>query len=895
MADSVGQQLGNYRLIRLLGRGSFADVYLGEHVYLKTQAAVKVLHTQLSDRDAEEFLNEAQTLARLIHPHIIRTIDFNVQEGRPFLVVDYASNGTLRQRHSRGTTVPLSTIADYVRQIADALQYAHNQRLIHRDVKPENMLLGPRNEVLLSDFGTVLVAQSTLLQQTQKIAGTVAYMSPEQLQGKPCFASDQYALGIVVYEWLSGNRPFQGSFTEVVRQQIFAPPPPLYEKVPSIPYAVAEVVMTALAKDFKQRFASVQAFANALGQACSSTNAPPSPPLTKLPTASIVARQLPVTPIPPITSEGPGFTDLPAQVQQQLSSVPTPFIPPTQYTSSAQQTMDKSAIAGESLSHAWPGQSLPVQTNASFELPSSSNSRGELPQQHKNKARRNIFLAVLVTFIIAATPTTYFILLKRSSPGHLPTIGIGVSKAPDGEYIGLSDGSFAFDTNRPGGALKMQAANELKGHNISGAESLWQSALLRDTSDAEASIYLEDQRVLASHAPYLTLVVSTQFTDDFGVGHDDLQGAYVAQKEYNDDLKLPGGVQVRLLIASSGNVDAYAITVAQQIVQAARTDRTIVGVMGWPYINPIGYMQDTIKILTAAHMPMVSQTASFDFLTGISPYFFRVMPSNKRQVFVMVQYAEHLLHTTRAVLFVDHANMYSKEVASDLERQFIADGNAIAATESYTVGHPQSLPGLLRDGLSYNPNLIYFAGYADDVSALMTALPTSGPFADLHVIGGDHLFGSYLPNAKAKLYRLHFTVFLTGGIWEFLGLSAKKPIFFTEYEQDFDPLKQHKGDPFGYTRADNDAMLSYDAMLALLTGSKLALAGISGGKKIFSPGDLQQALTRITGSRAIQGVSGQIAFGSDGDASNKTIVLVKFDANGYPTIDSVQGSFLVGS
>ncbi len=159
------------------------------------------------------------------------------------------------------------TIVSYVQQIAEALHYAHDEKLIHRDIKPENMLIGRRNEVLLSDFGIALLAQTSLYQSTQDVIGTVAYMAPEQIQGKPRPASDQYALGIVVYEWLSGDRPFRGSFTELCAQHMFASPPPLREKSATISPEVEQVVQTALAKDPHQRFASVQAFATALKQA----------------------------------------------------------------------------------------------------------------------------------------------------------------------------------------------------------------------------------------------------------------------------------------------------------------------------------------------------------------------------------------------------------------------------------------------------------------------------------------------------------------------------------------------------------------------------------------------------------------------------------------------------
>jgi serine/threonine protein kinase len=253
-ATREGQNLGNYRLLHLLGRGGFAEVYLAQHRRLNTQAAIKVLHTQLADEDIDDFQREAQTVAALLHSHIVRVLDFDVQGGIPFLVMDI--------------------VISYVKQIAEALQYAHDQKLIHRDVKPENMLIGRHSDLLLSDFGIATFTQSSRYQSTQEVVGTVAYMAPEQVQGKPRPASDQYALGIVVYEWLSGTRPFHGSFTEIATQQVLALPPALREKVPTISQEVEQVVLTALAKDPKQRFASVLAFATALEQASQTIQSP---------------------------------------------------------------------------------------------------------------------------------------------------------------------------------------------------------------------------------------------------------------------------------------------------------------------------------------------------------------------------------------------------------------------------------------------------------------------------------------------------------------------------------------------------------------------------------------------------------------------------------------------
>src|SRR5581483_2073833 len=264
VSDREGQQVGNYQLIRMLGRGTFADVYLGQHIHLHTQAAVKMLHERLESTDAHSFLNEARIIAHLRHAHIVRVLDFGVEDITPFLVMDYIPNGNLRQRYPKGTPVPLDIVVSYARQIADALQYAHRQRLIHRDIKPENILLADNHEVLLSDFGIAILAPHTGSQPGHDAAGTVAYMAPEQFQGHPGPASDQYALGVVVYEWLCGDRPFHGSLSEIAIKHALVPPPSLCERMPTLPPAVEQVVLRALAKDPKQRFADTLAFAGAL-------------------------------------------------------------------------------------------------------------------------------------------------------------------------------------------------------------------------------------------------------------------------------------------------------------------------------------------------------------------------------------------------------------------------------------------------------------------------------------------------------------------------------------------------------------------------------------------------------------------------------------------------------
>lgn len=330
--EHLGQQLGNYRLVRLLGEGGFARVYLGEHVHLSTQAAIKVLSTLLaSSEDVDMFRLEARTIAGLNHPNIVRVLDFGVEGSAPYLVMDYATNGSLRLLHPKGIRLQPEVVWRYLRQVADALQYAHEQKLVHRDVKPENMLVGRKQEVLLTDFGIALVTQSSRYESTQGVAGTAAYMAPEQLQGRPRPASDIYSLGIVAYEWLCGERPFHGSFTEIASQHLFTPPPPLRAKVPDLPLAVEEVVLTALAKDPKERFATSRAFANAFDQAIHPGSAgvaafstDPSAYWTRLPgptpLAAPTGQAIPAASTPPKPEAAPPASDAP---------IPTPAEPGT--------------------------------------------------------------------------------------------------------------------------------------------------------------------------------------------------------------------------------------------------------------------------------------------------------------------------------------------------------------------------------------------------------------------------------------------------------------------------------------------------------------------------------------------------------------------------------------
>lgn len=284
MIDCAGLKLGNYRLVRMVGHGGFADVYLAEHVYLKTAVAIKVLHARLPGKLLQNFLVEARNHAQLHHPHIVQVLDFGIEDNIPFLVMSYAPHGMLRLRHPTGSVLEPATIVSYVKQVASALQYAHERKIIHRDIKPENMLLDHEDKIMLSDFGIAIALRN--FQNTQKptilsvgtmIAGTTTYMAPEQFSGTPHYASDQYALAAVVYEWFCGIPPFSGSDFQVAIKHMYRQPLPMKEIMHNLAPAIDRVVLKALEKNPEQRFATIQQFANALEVACQPVPSRPYP------------------------------------------------------------------------------------------------------------------------------------------------------------------------------------------------------------------------------------------------------------------------------------------------------------------------------------------------------------------------------------------------------------------------------------------------------------------------------------------------------------------------------------------------------------------------------------------------------------------------------------------
>jgi tRNA A-37 threonylcarbamoyl transferase component Bud32 len=264
----AGRSLGRYRLEAPLGYGGMAEVYRATDTKLVRTVAVKViLATHAAEEHfVERFLREARMVASLEHPNILPVYDFGEENGVPFLVMPYLPGGSLRERLKAGPA-PLAVAAAWIAQLAGALDAAHAAGVLHRDVKPANVLLGKDDRLFLADFGIAKVLENqTGLTATGVMVGTPVYMAPEQAQGHPASrATDRYALAVVAYEILAGRPPFEGeSALSLMHQHVSAPPPVLSTRVGGLPAGLDAVLSQALAKDPAARPPTCRALADAV-------------------------------------------------------------------------------------------------------------------------------------------------------------------------------------------------------------------------------------------------------------------------------------------------------------------------------------------------------------------------------------------------------------------------------------------------------------------------------------------------------------------------------------------------------------------------------------------------------------------------------------------------------
>ena len=260
MASSslVGTRLGKYELQAEIGRGGMGAVYKAYDSALDRSVAVKVLapHLVWEPEFVERFLREARAAARLEHPNIVTIYDVGQEGSWYYFVMEYLEGQSLTTLLANRPPMATQDALEILRPLADALDYAHGQGIVHRDVKPANVIIGPGGRVTLTDFGIAHATQATRLTRTGSVMGTPEYMSPEQALGRAVDkCTDQYSLAVVAYEMLAGKAPFQADSTPaLLHKLVYDPPPPLREKRPDLPAGLEPVLARALAKDPKQRY-----------------------------------------------------------------------------------------------------------------------------------------------------------------------------------------------------------------------------------------------------------------------------------------------------------------------------------------------------------------------------------------------------------------------------------------------------------------------------------------------------------------------------------------------------------------------------------------------------------------------------------------------------------------
>lgn len=807
MSERVGQQLGNYQLLSLLGEGGFAQVYLAEHIYLKTTAAIKVLQTRLGQEDLEQFLSEARTIARLIHPHIVRVLEFGVEQGTPYLVMDYAQSGSLRSQLQRGVAQPAAPLVPAIKQVAEALQYAHDQRLIHRDVKPENILLGRNGEFLLSDFGIATMAQTTSQQRTQGFAGTAAYSAPEQLQGKPVPASDQYALAMVIYEWLTGDTPFHGTSLEIATQHVLTLPPPLRDKAPALAPAIEEVVLIALSKNAKERFGSIRAFATAFEQAC------------RMAPGVVPATTAPVSPAAPPDATPSQPTPTPSQ--------PTPTPPDLVHYTPTQLT----PAPGDPIHYA-PTQLTPPAQPTPIPLPEWRVSASEPPQP--------------ATFQAFSTPLAAEDGPPRRS-GPLPPVEIVQARPPQ---------------SPPGrGKLVLSIVAAVLVVALIGGYIV-STSLLRGIGTTGGS----GQTSGGSRLCNGQISIATDFPatgTDGSAGKPAENGAHLAVQQHQD---LGNGYTLSLISyndvsAARGahDPDQGALNVTDMI-----GNKCILGMVG-PFNSNVAKAE--IPISENAGMVMISPSNTNPGLTvesealangidwatlhpaGKPESYFRlsgndIMQGTLGADIVLAPQSDGGLGV-RSAYIVDDQEIYGVDLANYFMTEFQAKGGTILARDGIPANGLATIPALAQKIVALNPDVVFYGGVTSGgggaLKAALVAQGYTGPMLGGDGIAGDDAFiqqagGGAANGTYGTLVGPDLSLFTAGSQAQFV----------SDYQAAF------PDEELGFYSAP-----SYDAAIVIITAIKSI---ISSGNDL-----MRAAVIDAVQTISYDGITGHISFDEHGD------------------------------
>ena len=260
---SKGQKINNrYEIVKSIGEGGMANVYLANDKILDRKVAVKVLRGDLSsdDRFIRRFQREALSVSNLSHPNIVEVYDVGEEDSEYYIVMEYIEGKTLKQLLKKRESLTLTEVIDIMTQLTDGIAHAHESYIIHRDIKPQNIMIQDDGRIKITDFGIAMALNATQLTQTNSVMGSVHYLPPEQASGKGATVkSDIYSMGILMYELLTGTVPFKGdNAVEIALKHMKDKIPSIRKQDPSIPQSVENILMKATAKNPRNRYDSAR-------------------------------------------------------------------------------------------------------------------------------------------------------------------------------------------------------------------------------------------------------------------------------------------------------------------------------------------------------------------------------------------------------------------------------------------------------------------------------------------------------------------------------------------------------------------------------------------------------------------------------------------------------------
>jgi len=492
----------------------------------------------------------------------------------------------------------------------------------------------------------------------------------------------------------------------------------------------------------------------------------------------------------------------------------------------------------------------------------------------KNTTRCNINTAIAP----AAAPLV---------PFTTQVLGMKPSKGVNGDNIGLSAGSLIFDTVTSSYCDLLQAAQYRETNDLENFTSKLNTVTTTtDRLDAEAKIYEEDDSVFNSGSVYIELVIGGSFAQsNIGSTIAMLQGAYIAQKEYNDDARGKNEPLLTLIIANAGDDAKNTQIIANDIVALSQNNPNFIGTIGWPFSS---YALNLNSALSHENIPLVSSAASSNLLTN-RQWFARIVPPDAEQAHIAAEYVKTLIKPTDpiAIVIANNDNNYSSSIAGSFYSEF----STPPLLEKYDPNASDPFTSVISDLMNKQIALIYFTGYAGDMGKMLDTLERSGNLDRFKLMGGDSLsVVSDYKKGQKDLDHLTFTAFANGNEWTD-SQKAQAPIinrFLNEYTSQFgeNPALLN-----GFSNLDTNTILAYDNTMVMLRAYQIAIQN-KGTNDIRNA--LLNALGSMHGSQAFQGVSGQISFESgSGDPIKKQIIIASIE-NGIVKTKLRYNCFLVG-